>query len=305
MGSTVTTGRVALLLATAAMATVAFVAPATGESLPSTRAGLSQTTPTSAPTSGAPTSGAPVGVAVPSGTPAGNDISWTQCSVAQGGYANPMPADTVTFVVIGLSQGQAFSTNPCLADQVGWAKARHVKVAGYVFPTYPSNAEYAMYGVKGPYSRTTVEGRLMNVGYQEAAYWVAAARAAGLATPMVWVDIEKKNRGNAWSPRVADRNLPLIRGVLAGFKRAGYRTGIYTTASHWTEITGGVRLGQPEWRTVGKRTPAEALATCGKPGVQGSPVLMAQYWSADGTVDTDLLCPITRGNYLRRYFHQY
>ncbi|HEX2808165.1 MAG TPA: hypothetical protein VHN80_18540, partial [Kineosporiaceae bacterium] len=249
---------------------------------------------------------APVGVPplVPVGVTRGNDISWTQCSIAQGGYANPMPDDGATFVVIGLSQGQGFTTNACLPAQVAWAKTHRVRVAGYVFPSYPTNVEYAAYGGRGPYSTRTATGRLSNVGYQEAAYWVKAAKVAGLSTPMIWVDVEKKLHGHPWSTRT-DRNLPVIRGLLAGFKHAGLRTGIYSPGAHWAEITGGVRLGQVEWRTVGKRTPAEALATCAKPGVQGSPVLMAQFWNATATVDHDVLCPITRGAYLTRYFHQY
>lgn len=243
-------------------------------------------------------------LAAPSATViTGNDISWPQCPVEQGGYGNPMPDESARFVVIGLSQGQAFTTNPCLRAQLAFAKQRHLLVAGYVFPTYPTNAQYAAYGTKGPYRTGTVEGRLMNVGWAQAKYWAAIAKAAGMRTPMIWVDIEQRNRPPRWSARPTDRNLPVIAGVLAGLKHAGYRTGIYTTSSHWHEITGGVRLGLPEWRTVGRRNAAEALATCGKPGHQGSPVLMAQYYTSD--VDYDVLCPVMTRRYIARYFHRY
>jgi hypothetical protein len=218
-----------------------------------------------------------------------------------------MPATPASFLVIGLSMGLAFTTNPCLADEVTWARTRHVRVAAYVFPTYPTNAEYARYGGRGPYRTTTVAGRLMNVGWQQAAYWAAVTSRAGLITPMVWADIEQK-RTRPWPARPADRNLPVIRGLLAGFARAGLRTGIYTTPSHWAEITGGIRLGQAEWRTAGPRTAADAAATCGKPGVQGSPVLIAQYWSSlpSPPADYDVMCPITRtGGRLTRYFAAY
>jgi hypothetical protein len=240
---------------------------------------------------------------VPVGAVAGNDISWTQCSVAQGGFANPMPGSTAKFLVLGLSQGRAFTTNPCLGEQLAFARDRHLLVSAYVFPSYPTNPQYATYGVKGPYPTKTVQGRLMNVGWQQAAYWTAAAKKVGLRTPMVWVDVEQRNKDPRWTARPADRNLPVLKGLLAGLKHYGYRTGIYTTSSHWTEITGGVRLGLPEWRTVGRKTATEALATCGKPGNQGSPVLLAQYFT--NTVDYDVLCPITKGSYLTRYFRQY
>jgi hypothetical protein len=298
MVSSLPTATAAALLPAAAR--VAAISDLAGPLLPPAGP-VGSPTPSPTPTAQTPVALAPV---VPVGTPRGNDISWTQCSVALGGYANPMPDDGVSFVVIGLSQGEGFTTNACLSDQVAWTRARHVRVAGYVFPSYPTNVEYAAYGGKGPYPSGTAAGRLSNVGYQEAAYWLKAAKVAGLSTPMIWVDVEKKLRGHPWSTRT-DRNLLVIRGLLAGFAHAGMRTGIYSPGSHWAEITGGVRLGQVEWRTVGGRTPAEALATCTKPGVQGSPVLMAQFWNATGTVDNDVLCPITRGTYLTRYFRQF
>jgi hypothetical protein len=244
----------------------------------------------------------------PSPMVGGYDVSWTQCPVEQGGYGNPMPRPGANFVVIGVSKGSAFTTNPCLADQVAWARSRHVYVAAYVFPTYPTNAEYARYGAKGPYSTKTVQGRLMNVGWQQATYWAAAKKRAGLTTPMVWVDVEQKRTLLRWTARPADRNLPVLRGLLAGLKHAGLRTGIYTTTAHWKEITGGVRLGLPEWRTVGPATARDAFATCGAPGVQGSPVLLAQYYTnlPAQNYDYDVMCPVTRtGGRLTRYFTKY
>jgi len=246
-------------------------------------------TPTPTPTPPTPTDPGPP----PAGTTAGVDVSWPQCPVARGGYANPMPASWATLVVIGISQGSAFTTNPCLADEVAWARARHAWVAAYVLPTYPTNAEYARYGGHGPYPTRTVAGRLMNVGWAQAGYWIAAAKDAGLTTPMVWVDVEQKQKRLRWPARPADRNLPVLNGLLAGLKAAGKRTGVYTAASHWAQITGGVRTGLPEWSTVGPRTAALAAATCARPGVQGSPVVLAQYYTAlpTGNTDYDLLCP--------------
>jgi hypothetical protein len=239
----------------------------------------------------------------PVGAIAGNDISWPQCSKEQGGFGNPMPDGSARFVVIGLSSGRAFTENPCLAGQLAFARDRHLLVSAYVFPTYPTNPQYATYGVKGPYSTKTVQGRLMNVGWQQAAYWTTTAKRVGLRTPMVWVDVEQRRQNYRWPARPADRNLPVIKGLLAGLKHYGYRTGIYTTSSHWAEVTGGVRLGLPEWRTVGNQSAAVALGTCGKPGNQGSPVLLAQYFTPN--VDHDLLCPVMTSTYRARYFRQY
>jgi hypothetical protein len=261
---------------------------------------VTATTPVPLPTA-APVTVGPL--APPAGVLGGHDVSWPQCPPAVGGFGNPMPGDGA-FLVIGLSNGQSFSTNPCLADEIAAAHALHQLVAAYVIPTYPTNADFARYGGSGPYGTASFASRLSNVGWQQAAYWVQVKRAAGLSTPMVWVDIEQKKQALPWPASPARQNLPVIRGLLAGLRHAGLRTGIYSPASHWQEITGGVRLGLPEWRTVGGGTAAQAYATCAKPGVQGSPILLAQYYSP--TVDYDVLCPVARtGNRLRTYFTQY
>jgi hypothetical protein len=308
IGSAVLAGTGATLAASAAAAPVraaaAPTAPVPGSDAGAALTSTSANTPTAPPTPKPPATdpGPPPPTMV-----AGYDVSWPQCTVQQGGYGNPMPRPGARFVVIGLSKGSAFTTNPCLADQVAWARTHHVRVAAYVFPTYPTNAEYARYGAKGPYSTKTVQGRLMNVGWKQAAYWVAAKKRAGLVTPMVWVDVEQKRTLLRWTPR-PERNLAVLKGLLAGLKHAGLRTGVYTTPAHWQEITGGVRLGLPEWRTVGPRTAKEAFATCGKPGVQGSPVLIAQYYTnlPAENYDYDVMCPITRtGGRLTKYFTQY
>jgi hypothetical protein len=271
----------------------------------STKARPAATTVESSPVTGtaAPAPGPGGPPAPPAGVIAGNDISWTQCSADQGGYANPMPGSSARLAVIGLGAGRSFTVNPCLADEITWASDQHVLASVYVLPTYPTNTEYALYGAKGPYAARSDAARLLNVGFQQASYWAAALKASGVRTPSIWVDVEKRSHGPQWAPQTA-RNLLVIKGLLAGLRRAGYRTGIYTPAAHWREITGGVRLGQPEWRTVGKgATPLQALATCPKPGNQGSPVLIAQYYTSN--VDYDVLCPITRGTWLTGYFHQY
>ena len=51
-------------------------------------------------------------------------------------------------------------------------------------------------------------------------------REAGLRVPMVWVDVQPY-RVAPWSKSPAGNNA-VIDGVLAGYKAAGFRTGIYS-----------------------------------------------------------------------------
>lgn len=69
------------------------------------------------------------------------------------------------------------------------------------------------------------------VGWAQAAFNVASMREAGLRVPMVWVDVQPY-RVAPWSKSPAGNNA-VIDGVLAGYKAAGFRTGIYSYDGGW------------------------------------------------------------------------
>src|SRR4051812_34570233 len=125
----------------------------------------------------------------------GGDISWPNCPKGMGipsrrSPGNPMPLASASFVVVGLTNGPGWYPNPCLAAQVGWAKARGAWTSAYSMTTFPTAAQRAAYGSTGPWSPSTRTGRLRNAGYQQALYNVASMTTAGLAVPFVWVDVE-------------------------------------------------------------------------------------------------------------------
>src|SRR3954452_14473919 len=117
----------------------------------------------------------------------GNDVSWPQCSVAEGGYGLPMPPTDAAFVVVGLTKGLPFTRNPCLASQVAWASTNGVPAQAYTMAAYPTNSQFRSQGATGPWSSSTFTGKLANVGYAEARYAVAALAAVGFRPPVVWV----------------------------------------------------------------------------------------------------------------------
>ena len=79
--------------------------------------------------------------AVAASPPPGQDVSWPQCSSRQGGYGLPMPSASAPFVVVGLTDGRAFTANPCVASQAAWARRAGVPTAAYLVATYPTRAE--------------------------------------------------------------------------------------------------------------------------------------------------------------------
>ena len=220
----------------------------------------------------------------PGGVLKGVDISWPNCPTGMGipqrrTQGNPMPPVGSRFVVLGLTNGPGFYPNPCLASQIAWVRARHLWASVYSIVTYPTPAQLVTYGGTG--SLTT---RAYRVGVAQARFNLDTMRRAGLArVPMAWVDVEPV-RGWPWSASHAANNV-LVDGVLAGYRAAGMRTGLYSYRSGWNEITGGRQLPSiPTW---------VPLSTCAKASFSGGPVWMTQTTSNGSDFDTT--CPAGAG----------
>ncbi|NLT54657.1 MAG: hypothetical protein GXX79_08835 [Actinomycetales bacterium] len=222
----------------------------------------------------------------------GNDVSWPQCPVADGGFDLPMPRDTAEFAVVGLTFGLPFTENPCLASQVAWMRERALPTHGYTMAAFPTAEQLTTYGDDGPWSTATRAGRLANVGYAEGTFALASLASVGFEPPMVWVDVEPRSR-QPWPTGTATRqaeNRYVVTGLVRALADAGVAYGFYSYANGWTEITGGWRLpGIPVWATAGRRGKDAAAAMCAGPSFSGGPVQLAQWY--DDVRDDDLTCP--------------
>jgi len=219
----------------------------------------------------------------------GGDVSWPNCPKGMGipgrhGYGLPLPTRTARFVVLGATNGPAFTRNPCLRSQLTWARQRHLWVAAYAVVHYPTATELRRYGGRGGVAR-----RLYRVGAAEARHALLTLHRAGLRTPMVWVDVETVG-GHRWSTRPSMNNA-LLAGVLSTYRRAHVRTGIYSYAHAWNKIAGGKRMPHDTWVPSGTNQRAKALARCSQRSFSGGKVLLGQ-WS-DGKRDYDVTCPGT------------
>jgi hypothetical protein len=237
----------------------------------------------------------------------GNDISWPQCPRGMGipsrrSEGQPMPPASSRFVVIGLTNGPAFTPNPCLTAQVAFAEQRHLWTAAYAMTTYPTPAQLAEHGRGGPYRGSDTLTRLRNTGYAQARVNVAAMRAAGLRSPIVWVDVEPY-RVAPWSARIA-ANRAVVQGAMLGYRRAGLEVGFYSTPYLWRSIVGNWTWKKPEWRATGHTNRATALRACTRASIQGGHAVLGQWVHAHR--DWDVVC----GRYastasLRAFFHKY
>lgn len=237
----------------------------------------------------------------------GGDISWPQCPKGMGipekqGQGMPMPLPEAEYVVLGLTNGPGFTPNPCLADQVKWAKDNDVLVAVYAVSSYPDRATLDEFGADGPHDASTRLGRLKNVGYQQARFNIGTMGQVGLLSPIVWIDVEPVPVFE-WSDDVR-ANAAVIEGVARGYVDAGFKIGVYSTPSLYDRVVGDLSLGGiPEWRAAGQTSRAEALNRCGSDwSIQGGPAVMGQ-WVAQRR-DMNVTCPGIAAD-LGQWFHRF
>jgi hypothetical protein len=216
-----------------------------------------------------------------SGAVLGADISWPQCPPGMGiehkeTSGQPMPTAEAEYVVVGLTNGPGFHANPCLADQVAWVRARGLLIAAYSVISWPDEAAQKEYG------------GLREAGYAQAQFNVASMKAAGLESPLVWLDVEQVPFYE-WSASTA-ANAEVVVGAAQGYLDAGFRVGVYSTPYIWESLVGDLSLGVPEWRAAGQTSQAEALDRCGADwSIQGGEAVLGQ-WVQDAR-DKNITCP--------------
>ena len=235
----------------------------------------------------------------------GGDISWPQCPKGMGiperrTLGLPMPLPEAQYVVVGLTNGPGFTQNPCLSSQVDWIRQHHLLASAYAVVSQPDATAIEEHGARGPFDGATDLGALANTGYQQALANVATMRAAGLASPIVWMDVEHVPDFE-WSGDV-EANGAVVQGAARGYADAGYDVGVYSTPALWREVVGDLALKAPEWRAAGQTSQDEALERCGDDWqIQGGQAVLGQW--VEGQRDLDVTCPGLTD--IGRWFQQY
>lgn len=236
----------------------------------------------------------------------GSDISWPQCPEGMGiperrTLGLPMPEESSEFVIIGLTNGPAFTPNPCLVDQVAWARENRQLVAAYAVVSFPQRDQLRRFGDEGPFDGSSRLGRLRNAGYQAGLYSVQVMERAGLPSPIMWVDVEPVSDFEWSEDRVA--NAAVVEGSVRAYRDHGLRIGFYSTPHLWSQIVGDYATGAPEWRAAGESPMSEALERCGEDwSIQGGEAVMGQ-WLADSR-DHNITCPGQELD-LAEWFHRF
>lgn len=220
--------------------------------------------------------------------PLGNDVSWPQCDKA-------LPKDQA-FGIVGVNNGLANTTNPCLAEQLVWAEGSsgvtvQPKVALYVNTANPGHAG-SWWPTSNDYGGKTVDnpyGTCDGAADAACAYMYGYAKAyddaviRGIDGPekyLWWLDVETEN---SWSTD-KNANRADLEGMTAYFQSIGASVGIYSTSYQWGQIVGKVSLGSnlytlPSW-LAGARTLNGAKNKCLDPPLTaGGKVTLTQFVS--------------------------
>lgn len=249
------------------------------------------------PAQAAPLSSGASRTGKPTAAKLGNDVSWPQC--------NKTLPKTPAFAVVGVNNGLANTTNPCLATELSWAAkavggtgqplvALYVNTAnpGLAGSWWPVSNTYAGTTVSNPYG--TCSGRddaacAYMYGYAKA---YDDASSMGVSQPagyLWWLDVETSN---SWSTDAA-ANRADLEGMTAYFRGIGADVGVYSGGSQWGQIAGTVPAGSSLYSLKswlpGAGSASEAKSKCSAAALTGGgKVTLTQFIS--GGWDYDYSC---------------
>jgi hypothetical protein len=213
----------------------------------------------------------------------GYDISYPQ------GRISSLPS-SYDFLVIGVTNGRAYTDNPYLSSQVALAQGKLLSL--YLNLNAPVGST-----VKGNTSSPKICSKsdkvcqAYNYGYNAAAHSYIYSESKGAVSTMWWLDIETSN---SWSSTKAI-NDATIQGAIDYLNAAsGAVVGVYSTQSMWNTIAGSSFVPKqtttsitPNWIPGASSTSPQS--TCSQSITTGGQAWLTQYVS--GGLDHDYACP--------------
>jgi hypothetical protein len=236
-----------------------------------------------------------------SSTPTGNDVSYPQCG-------KTLPSKQA-FGIVGVNDGLANTTNPCLAREIAWAQnssgaTSQPKASLYVNTANPGNLGVADWPVNNidPVTGSSVTDPYGScTGGDDAACawqygWNIAdldAQTRGVSNPgsyRWWLDVET---ANSWESSTQNNRADL-EGMVAYFQSIhSGAVGIYSTTSQWGKIAGTVPSTSPLYPLAnwipGARTLRQAKTNCGSAPLNGGGIVTVTQWTTS-PANSDFSC---------------
>jgi hypothetical protein len=225
----------------------------------------------------------------------GYDVSWPQCG-------RVLPTDGA-FKIVGINGGRPFDENPCLLDQLLWAKETSPQL---YFNTANPGPELSMFWPIGQTSPKTCSelapdsmGCAFNYGYNFAEYAYISAETSyenlGLATSpkdaFIWLDVELENSWRLESPK---KNVKALQGAVYYLKNVAKvkRLGFYSNDYQWGVITGSTKVfdDYPSWVATASNRELSIEACAKKVGFTGGRTRLTQYIDLELDLDVNVNC---------------
>lgn len=157
------------------------------------------------------------------------DISNYQCG--------DIPAGHPALAVVQVSGGTFYGgPNPCYKSEAAWAGPNmetYIYMNGVPYPA-PAAAMVGPAGVCAPGSAPCIA---FNYGWNLALNWVRYSYSVGVHPKKWWLDVEN---GSGWTGQGVN-NL-VIQGAIDALRDSHVSMGIYSTATQWSAITGGMAV---------------------------------------------------------------
>jgi hypothetical protein len=204
----------------------------------------------------------------------GVDISWPNCKAS---------IPSVTFGIVGVTDGQGYSTNPCIAQEDSYFSNLSLYVnTGWYNKSSHINPSYPKQCAKGNNNCLAY-----NYGYNAGLSALSAAKNAGVSSASWWLDVETSN---TWNSNVI-QNQNSLQGEYDALVANGVTTvGVYSTTAQWKSITGGWINNWPSWGATTWTTPQQAQSYCTGHQFTGGPSYLMQYLPSNTNLDYDVAC---------------
>jgi hypothetical protein len=241
------------------------------------------------------------------------DISYPQCGMKlPGGHA-------ASAGVLGANGGRSFTKNPCLVDQLRWAKRLAEPPAFYMNTGNPGPWRTTRWPFGQTMPRVCSKSDPNSLGCSFDYGWNAAQHAYRTAVDAAkqlhgvteenarhrvanvdwWLDVEILNSWQTLDEGATkmngQRDTQTIAGAINALWAYGIQTvGVYSTTYQWTAITGSPLLtrgwfkANPVW-LAGFDNHDHAASGCHRRSFTGGKVLMTQYLHKDG-FDANVRC---------------
>ena len=204
----------------------------------------------------------------------GVDISWPNCSTS---------VPSVTFGIVGVTDGQGYSTSPCIAKEASYFKNLSLYVnTGWYNQSTHINPNFPKVCAAGDNNCLAY-----NYGYNAGLYALNAAQSVGVSSTTWWLDVETSN---TWNTDVV-QNQNSLHGEYDALVANGATTvGVYSTTAQWKTITGGWHNSWPSWGATTFSTAKQAQTYCTGHQFTGGPSYLMQYLPGHAKLDYDVAC---------------